>query len=669
MIQFTPGEVEAYRNRLRHDDSIVTNLRQRVRESFEAGIRIPETGLATWTLYYFCPEHSVQLQFDIDEPRRHVCPVDGTVFSGEPYDGAWWRFVNQINAEGCYSCGLLWLFTQDSKYLELAKTILLQYARYYPDYQVHGDIPYNGPGKANAQTLCEATWLRLLACGYDLIRDALAPAERKGIEVDLFIPGAEFLREHRTPQLHNHEVIIDAAIGILGILLERNDLIDFAVNWPYGLVYQLENAVLRDDFWFEGSIHYHIFALESFLAYEKFARHTPYRLNHPRLPKMLAFPLRLIQPDDELPLLNDAIYGEKNHRFETVYEFGFREYGDPAFAWFLRRIYRDDSRRGNLEAFLYGVESLPEPAPRPLADYHNADGSGLTVLHGPERRYLLVKHSPFGGEHDHYDRLGLSYLAFGEWIAPDLGTTGYGAKLHYDYYKNTGSHNTVMIHEENQPPANPKVLRFWEGPEYTLLDTEVRWDGGYPGLDSYTIVQWDDPSYAGVTMRRIILWCGSYFIEVFAVDGVQAGPIDWVLHVPGQLQPNRAIEHPGIFSSKKPFKYLKNLRVIRPSGSVLSSWEMRNCRFNLYSFGNDSNQLFYGAGPSNPSVQDMSYLIHRVNGKSARFINLFETVGRGETGVADVQFQAGQDGITVIVSRGGKEVPYRISLPAESHHD
>ena len=50
--------------------------------------------------------------------------------------------------------------------------------------------------------------------------------------------------------------------------------------------------------------------------------------------------------------------------------------------------------------------------------------------------------------------LDISYEAFGKRITPDLGTTGYGALMHYDYYKNTGSHNTVNIEGNNQAPAN-----------------------------------------------------------------------------------------------------------------------------------------------------------------------------------------------------------------------
>ncbi len=660
MIQFTPEQVKQYHSRLHQDNSIINSLQQQVKPLLERPIQVPRQGIATWQLYYFCPEHSVQLRFDLDKPRQHVCPVDGAIYTGQPYDGAWWRFLNDVYAQGCYTFGLLWVLTQEQLYLERAKAILLEYAHYYPDYQIHGGIPYNGPGKANAQTLCEAIWLRSLSCGYDLISDQLNRTEKATITTRLLAPGAEFLKDYRTPQIHNHEVIIGATIGILGIILERVDLIDFAINSDYGLIYQLDHAVLEDDFWFEGSLHYHIFALESFLAYEKFALHTPYRLGHPKLPKMLQFPLRLLQPDYELPLLNDAIYGEKHHRFETVYEFGYREYGCPEFAWFLHRIYRGQNRDRNLEAFLYGVADLPGITQPQLRNYHDVSGSGITIFHGKDERYLLVKHSPFGGEHDHYDRLGISFFAFGERIAPDLGTTGYGARLHYEYYKNTGSHNTVMINEANQPPANAKVLRFREGPEYTLLDTEVRWDGSYPGLDSFIIPQWDPSSYAGVTLRRVILWCEEYFIECFSVTGVKAGPIDWVLHVPGRSLTAQTLEYSGVFSTQKPFKYLTNVRLAPQAPMIVSGWEMANCRFNLYSFCFNDNQVYLAEGPDNPSVKKLSYLINRVQGGQAVFVNVFETTRPGAPGIENVQCRIAEKRAEIAIRRLGKTLYYPI---------
>ncbi len=662
MLQFNQSQLESYRVRLTQDNSIISWMKHQVKPLVDYGILAPSEGIATWSHYYYCSKHSVPLSFELNSPEKHVCPVDGEVLMGEPYDGAWWRIVNGLNAQGCYYFSLLWIFTQERQFLEMAKEILLKYAQYYPNYKVHGGIPYNGPGKANAQTLCEAMWLRPLALGYDLIVDSLTLDEQAKIETDLLTPGAEFLKEHRTPQLHNHEVIINTAMGILGILLRREDIIEYAVHAKYGLEYQLENGLLKDGFWFEGSIGYHFFALESFLAYEKFAYYTPYRLNHPRLPAMLQFPLKLIQPDYQFPLLNDASYGEKDEQLESIYEFGFREYGNPEFGWLLNRIYQDHPRQASLAAFLYGVARLPETRKMELTHYHDAAGSGLTIFRGSNRRYLLVKHGPFGGEHDHYDRLGISFLAFGERIAPDLGTTGYGAKLHYDYYKNTGSHNTVMINEENQPPADGKVLRFVKRPDYILLDTEVKWDGCYPGLDSHTIVQWDEQSYTGVAMRRVILWCDHYFVEVFKIEGVKDATIDWVLHIPGKLAAASTRSYPGIFSKKKPFTYLKNIQTLNRSGVVKSSWLLQRCQFNLYSYSDATNLLLYADGPDNPSTGDISYFINRVRGKQALFVNLWEVVGGDDSGVRNVDCRIEREVITVSVVQEGQTNQYPIRL-------
>ena len=79
--------------------------------------------------------------------------------------------------------------------------------------ELHGGIPYNKPGRMNAQALDEAGTFQQLAMAYDLIGDSLSAAEREHIERDLLELGAQALLENRTEQLHNHEVIISARIG------------------------------------------------------------------------------------------------------------------------------------------------------------------------------------------------------------------------------------------------------------------------------------------------------------------------------------------------------------------------------------------------------------------------------------------------------------------------
>ncbi len=133
----------------------------------------------------------------------------------------------------------------------------------------------------------------------------------------------------------------------------------------------------------------------------------------------------------------------------------------------------------------YGANSLCRN-PLPLIPQQSlfAPGAGLTLWRRPAAA-LLIKHSPWGGEHDHYDRLGLMLWHRNGWLLTDMGTTGYGAKMHYDYYKNSATHNTLCVNQSNQPPANPQVLGWHMDDDSLWLDSEVDW--GKPRRSSTAI--------------------------------------------------------------------------------------------------------------------------------------------------------------------------------------
>ncbi len=117
--------------------------------------------------------------------------------------------------------------------------------------------------------------------------------ERETIENRLLFPCASFMTHHRTNQLHNHEIYINSAIAVVGLILDNKELLDFAIYNKYGQIYQLEQGVLEDDFWFEGSTHYHLFGLIGFFNYEIFARHSKHsNLEHENFKSMLTVPLK-----------------------------------------------------------------------------------------------------------------------------------------------------------------------------------------------------------------------------------------------------------------------------------------------------------------------------------------------------------------------------------------
>lgn len=621
--------------------------------------RVPNHSKATWNLYYFCPEHGVRLDWRWDSPEQHRCPIDGAIFSGEPFDGGWWRGLNGLNARACHDLGLLWLLTDDANYLQKVRNLLLGYAKHYPDYEVHGGIPYNGPGKANAQTLCEANCHHDFALGYYYVRDALPPEEQAYIEERLLHEGARFLMAHRGEQLHNHEVKIGGTIGIIGLVINEPEYLEFALEGKYGLKGQLRRGVLKEGLWFEGSVHYHYYALQAFLQFEKLASGTPFSLaNEPNLAKMLSFPLTLLDQTGCFPRINDCIAGQERLSHTHIYEFAYRQFGEQAYADALHHIYRHKPRN-DIEALLYGVNPLPAESNTPLATEVHAAEAGLTLYRDNQHGHqLLVKHSPYGGEHDHYDRLGMTLLRAGVELMPDLGTTGYGAALHYGYYKNSATHNTLVIEQANQPPALPYLLSRQNEAAFKLLDVEVDWGLPYPGLDSHTRVQWDEQAYRDVRFRRILLWLDEAVIEIDLVRNPYARQMDLVWLVRGELEHKnalwRSVDNPIVSG---PLTRLHHCMSLPLSGCQPLNYDIKGAApFRQWLHG--QGEILAGRSPDNPATHDLSCLLLRSHEKQGRFVMVHDL--SIDCPITDIVMAWRQNYLDLTLTRGGIEHKFEL---------
>jgi len=660
VIQYTEQEVKRLREKAKNSPAIIERLEKSCSTIFNRPIVIPQTALATWGLFYYCPKHSVRLEFNIDDPLHHRCPVDGEIFTGEPYDGSWWCSRNRLNASAVENMAKLYLLTEDRKWAEKAIAILEGYAEVYRDYEVHGNIPCNLPGKAFAQSITDAGFIHGLVEAYDLLSDAMTEEQQIKIRDGLFFPAADFLMEHRTNQIHNHEVIINGAIAAIGVVFDKKEYIDFGLHGKYGIYYHLDHAVLEDGLWFEGSIGYHFFTFSTLMSYNKLARHTPYNtLEHPSCLKMMHMVLNLLQPDGRFPCINDMHQGNDRIGARGSEEFLYSHYRDPVILKALHYHYKDNPR-DTLEAFLYGVDELPEdPSPEipliPQEGYHDETGSGITIFRGEQDRYLLVKHGPYGGEHDHFDRLGISFLSHGKRIAYDMGTTGYGAKLHYQYYKNTATHNTVSIDGSNQPPSAGWVNGYEKREDGVLLDIGTGWTKPYPPLDSFALTEWDEEIYKGTEMRRRILWAEKYWVDLFTVEGTAPQRnIDYTLHISGtRLTKLPGEKEHGPVNDTKPQCYLEDVTAIEPTGvsekAVPIYYDCDGITTVVYTFQNE-NLLLFAKGPDNPSISMLEYQILRSTGGTGSFLTLTETYGAEGPMIKEVTAHTENGEIVVVVT-------------------
>lgn len=499
---------------------------------------IQETGLGTWYHYFVCPACGVRLTFDYDNNETFVCPNCGRVQSREPYLGAWWETVLCMTTSAAYELAIAYVGTGDRTYFDIAKRILLGYADHYDTYEVHGGIPYNKPGRFLSQVLSDCEPICDLSRAYALLKGDLSEQEREHVERDLLRPAAEHQRKHLTPQLHNHEVAICTSIAAVGLAIDDEALVSFACQTPYGLKYQLDHAYLSDNLWFEGASGYHLYSLLWFVWFEMMAKNTKYSLFADRpyaekLLKAMLFLKHIYIGNDRTVKLNDGGNTFRGHA--EIYEYAYAYFGNEELLPFLAACYGEGARREeSLVAMLYGAASIPAHIPElEKKTYLSTCGSNLAMLYGSDDRYLFFKAMPYGEEHDHYDRLSISFDAFGAQACVDLGTaSGYGSPLHYGYYKNTASHNTVVINGENMAPCDTVVNEYTvHAPDDIYLDAETLPPEDYEMLDSFTIKQWSDEAYRGVRMRRILSWHDKYFIDVFSVRSDHDLKKEWTLHI------------------------------------------------------------------------------------------------------------------------------------------
>jgi hypothetical protein len=247
-----------------------------------------------------------------------------------------------------------------------------------------------------------------------------------------------------------------------------------------------------------------------------------------------------------------------------------------------------------------------------LKDYHNDDQSGLTVLRGSEGKYLLFKHGRFGGEHDHYDKLGIHLMAADVDVVDDLGTVGYAAPHHYPYFKNTFTHNTVCINGVNQPPCDGRMLQYERRADGVLVEGHADWCGAPPVLDSFVIRQWDEEAYRGVTMRRAILFTDAYFVEAFLVRGAADRTVDWVIHPRGEA---KLPEKPAVqahVGDSAPQRFLHDAVAVDNSGETVTCWTQDAGSLRVFSACTRPGRFLYATGPANPTTENLRYMFLRV---------------------------------------------------------
>ncbi|MFA0759222.1 MAG: hypothetical protein NOOUEUKL_001900 [Candidatus Fervidibacter sp.] len=470
-------------------------LKRRADAALKEPINLPPRG-GNWWHYYACPKHGASLRTgkQIGEWQwEHICPVDNEVIQSDPtkperdYDGVVIMGVHSRFANLVRDLGIVYQVTGDRRYAEKAKAILLAYADRYLSYPLH-DIrgkPSVGGGRVGPQTLDESTWLIPMAQGVDLIWEMLTESERQTLAQKLFLPAArEVILPHKMG-VHNIQCWKNSAVGLVGFLLGDEELIREAIENPErGYWTQMRKGVSEDGVWWEGAWGYHFYTLSALWHLTEAARNCGINLYGDELKRMFDAPFKFMMPNWRLPAFNDstevALLTEIGFaRFgitQPIYELAYARYREPLYAALLSR----GERRSDF-ALWFGVGELPQPQPIRWRSA-NYPASGYAILargEGEQATWLCLKYGPHGGGHGHPDKLNFVLYARGQVLALDPGITRYGVPIHRGWYKTTLAHNTLVVDEANQKPAEGKCLAFGDegGVEFVVAEAGDIYDG------------------------------------------------------------------------------------------------------------------------------------------------------------------------------------------------
>jgi len=658
---------------------------------------------------YFCPQHAVQLIFEPDSPTLHRCPVDGATFSGEPFDSAWRWSVNNRLAESALRLAVLWKLEGEERNRQSVQEILLGYADAYDGYKAYDGWRPKNHGVAQFSTLDEAVWSIPLAWSFDLIRSTLSDAQQSEIVDRLLLPAAEFLMARHFGGIHNFACWHNAAIGTIGAVTGREALLEFAINGQYGFHTQAREGILADGLWFEGSFSYHFYTVAALLLLAKATVNLPKWdiREHPSLAAVLRAPVLCAYPDGSLPATNDCWYftglnDDCCHgvpKAPAFYEIGNAWFEEPLFGQVLARAYRHGPRE-SLDALLYGATELEADPEAGLAlPSVQMPASGYTILRTQREeeavrseeteQYVFLKYGVHGGGHGHPDKLGLTVYACGERQAPDLGTPGYGIDLFQGWYRQTVSHNTVVLDGKSQPAGAGRSIAFRADGPFQIADAAVRWgEEAVTGIDAPTYgVDSEAPEvYDGAGMRRAVLACGDYFVDIFLVDAGRERRIDWIFRNRGVLAPlGDGIPIVPAELEGDGYEYIDDLSTRPAYDNIALNWEFGETGTKLFMAEMNGTVLYAGPAPGYPAEDTQDLMIRQRTASRTAFLSVFhpyrdgprigsvtwhgsDLIGAGWA-ACTVEGSGWQDRWIIRMNSGVETPPWLAELPASNRFE
>ncbi len=470
--------------------------------------------------WYQCD--TCQIALKTVDATHHQCPKCKRVYEGEPYDDVVFSRVHNENLKRLYDTAWAYAVTEDMRFADFARQVLLGYADRYRQYPFHS----GGRGQSNwdktagghlfEQTLNEASSLATrIAPAYDLIYDApvMTSSDHERIREGLLIPMLENIDKNKARQ-SNWQTWHNAAMLWGGAVLRDDVWVEKAICDPEnGFFRQMEISITSDGMWYENSWGYHFYTLQAMVEIAEGARRLGIDLwQNPRFKAMFTLPVRYSMPDESLPRFGDDV----NTRLSSTrryLEFAYHAFGDESMLPFL-------ATKPTWDSVMFGRDTKKTSAATAL-DSEVFAGAGHAILRatGDKELVAVMTFGPYGGFHGHFDKLSFIFFGVGTELGVDPGhaaSQAYRLPIHKNWYKATVSHNVVLVDGCSQAGVSGALKSFTVNEAYTAALATC------------------DDAYPGTRNKRLLVLTPSYLLVFDTLDSETERRYDWLYHNRGQ---------------------------------------------------------------------------------------------------------------------------------------
>jgi hypothetical protein len=612
--------------------------------------------------------------------------VDKEILAGidtpipKDFSGGYTHYRHKQNFIIAQKAGVLYQVLEDEKYAIYVRDMLLQYEAMYKDLPIHPQERSYARGKLFWQSLNDSNWLVYMSQAYDTIYNFLSEDERTKLEDNLFRPFADFISLENPKfynRVHNHSTWGNAAVGMIGLVMEDEELIQRALygieddglpiggldndggtikveGQKKGFFANLDDPFSPDGYYTEGP-YYQRYAMYPFLIFAlgmENVRPDLKVLQHKDnvLLKGVNALLNLSDADGEFFPLNDGQKGMSYYTASLVtavniaYHYGNKNPQLLSISQKQNEVLLDES---GLDVAIAIRDGKAKPFTKKsinLSDGINGKQGGVGILrYGNEDLTLVFKYAAQGLSHGHYDKLSYSLYEKGDEVLQDYGLSrfvnigqkggGNYLKENKTWAKTTIAHNTLSqngeMHFNGQyQTASTKhsELYFFDASKADVQVVSATEVNAYPGTQMHrTMALIKDESFEKAFMLDIMKVKSNtkndYDFPFYYMGQVINGNFTW--DSPTNLVPlgeNNGYQHLYLEGKGKP-----------AADNTKFSWLGNGKFYTLTSVANENDELLLTRlGANDPDFnlrRDAGFMIRRKDTDNTTFVSVIEPHG------------------------------------------